>query len=438
MPPDSIRGSSDIGTQHSYPSWDENYSLKRRSIIDNETATDKVIPVQPKAQKMEDCTDTKEATTAEDIKEQVNYTPSSDLPTSSSSDTMNFAQLHHMPNYLTNKDITETDNGDRKTTPTMRHQPCEITRNMKKERDRLLTYINWPLHYMDPKDLAKAGFYSTHYEDAVRCAFCNVEICRWEEGDDPMADHQRWANNCPFVRGMNVGNIPMDPNDKVELPCRGQDTCGRYGIQVRPNSVPERSEQNIDLNAYGITPNRSPAYPNYATLEARLRTFKEWPLSIKQKPDELAGAGFFYTGKGDQTMCFSCGGGLKDWLEADDPWEQHARWFTKCSFVLMGAELRTQESSSSAAAESSATTSSRKSSTASSASVPATATLASNANSSKKVDDGRVCKICYTEELGVVFLPCGHIVACVKCAPSLSTCAVCRQPFTATVRAFLS
>lgn len=56
----------------------------------------------------------------------------------------------------------------------------------------------------------------------------------------------------------------------------------------------------------------------------------------------------------------------------------------------------------------------------------------------KRVDDSRLCKICFTEELGVVFLPCGHMVACVKCAPSLTTCAVCRQPFTMTVRAFIS
>jgi hypothetical protein len=59
--------------------------------------------------------------------------------------------------------------------------------------------------------------------------------------------------------------------------------------------------------------------------------------------------------------------------------------------------------------------------------------------SEKKVsDDARACQICFMEKRAVVFLPCGHLVACVKCAPSLSTCAVCRQPFTATVRAFLS
>ena len=59
-------------------------------------------------------------------------------------------------------------------------------------------------------------------------------------------------------------------------------------------------------------------------------------------------------------------------------------------------------------------------------------------NSKKSIDDARVCKICYNEELGVVFLPCGHMVACVKCAPGMTTCAVCREPVTMTVRAFFS
>lgn len=56
----------------------------------------------------------------------------------------------------------------------------------------------------------------------------------------------------------------------------------------------------------------------------------------------------------------------------------------------------------------------------------------------KPIDDARMCKICYNGELGVVFLPCGHIVACVKCAPGMTTCAVCREPVTMTVRAFFS
>jgi hypothetical protein len=41
------------------------------------------------------------------------------------------------------------------------------------------------------------------------------------------------------------------------------------------------------------------------------------------------------TGKGDQTVCFHCGGGLKDWEENDDPWVEHAVWFPKCMHVVL-------------------------------------------------------------------------------------------------------
>lgn len=60
------------------------------------------------------------------------------------------------------------------------------------------------------------------------------------------------------------------------------------------------------------------------------------------------------------------------------------------------------------------------------------------AHCSKSVDDARICKICYNGELGVVFLPCGHMVACVDCAPEMTICAVCRVHVAMKVRAFLS
>lgn len=343
------------------------------------------------------------------------------------------------PHNLTKYDRSETDNGNRPTT-VIPDAPNEIRLNMNSERDRLKTFDGWPCAFMSPKALAKAGFYYFHLEDVVRCAFCRVEIGRWEVGDNAMTDHQRWSNNCPFLCGVEVGNIPLEANESVMIPRASHDTCGRYGIEIRPNSVAERSESaSAELSKLGINQHRGPTYPNYSTKEARLRTFKEWPKSMRQEPDELSEAGFFYTGKGDQTVCFSCGGGLKDWDQGDIPWEQHAKWFSKCSFVSMvkgrafisevanrlepiitsqqGAQVEGEPSCSQA---------------------PKPEPKPDTAEPPKPLNDGRLCKICYAEELGVVFLPCGHIVACVKCAPSLSTCAVCRQPFAATVRAFLS
>jgi baculoviral IAP repeat-containing protein 2/3 len=56
----------------------------------------------------------------------------------------------------------------------------------------------------------------------------------------------------------------------------------------------------------------------------------------------------------------------------------------------------------------------------------------------RRLKEARLCKICMDEEVGVVFLPCGHLVTCVNCAPSLHDCPVCRQLIKATVRTFLS
>jgi hypothetical protein len=44
---------------------------------------------------------------------------------------------------------------------------------------------------------------------------------------------------------------------------------------------------------------------------------------------------FVLAGKGDQTVCFHCGGGLRDWEETDDAWVEHAAWFPKCMHVVL-------------------------------------------------------------------------------------------------------
>ena len=40
-----------------------------------------------------------------------------------------------------------------------------------------------------------------------------------------------------------------------------------------------------------------PKYPWYATAEARMGLFKNWPADLRQQPSALSNAGFYYTGK---------------------------------------------------------------------------------------------------------------------------------------------
>lgn len=77
----------------------------------------------------------------------------------------------------------------------------------------------------------------------------------------------------------------------------GYDTCGR--IEFRPEcgvSIKAKDKPLPPLENLGIHKSRAPSFPNYATLDARLRSYKMWPIALKLKPNTLCEAGFFYTG----------------------------------------------------------------------------------------------------------------------------------------------
>jgi hypothetical protein len=85
----------------------------------------------------------------------------------------------------------------------------------------------------------------------------------------------------------------------------------------------------------GILTSRNPKYPEYSTIESRIRTFSSWSSTNTQEPAILAQAGFYYLGIADEVRCFYCDGGLRNWLQSDDPWFEHTRWFPKCPFVTL-------------------------------------------------------------------------------------------------------
>lgn len=64
--------------------------------------------------------------------------------------------------------------------------------------------------------------------------------------------------------------------------------------------------------------------------------------------------------------------------------------------------------------------------------------LSGSVTENKYEKDGRLCKICYNVEMGIVFLPCKHMVACVNCASLLTSCPICRQKIDLVISAILS
>lgn len=391
-------------------------------------------------------------------------------------------------------------------------------RALRSEALRLATYQGWPLDYLSPRELSAAGFFYRGVSDHTMCAFCCITISQWEPQDNPMTEHRRHAPNCPFVLQLNVGNVPLSIG-RTERPSlaspaaspapipapaqsnrsafvlptlgfnSGADTCSRFQSESRPNALPERvpaprlttrtsdagegtSSAPTDLASLGLLPHQPARHPELSSLEARMNTFADWPPGLKQRPAQLAEAGFYYMKTGDHVKCFCCDGALRNWEPEDNPWVEHARWFYRCNFLVSvkGDEYvksiqeqfkptptSSLESSieSSSGSETSSLSSSQDSGLESSSSgfssgsedvvEPKKMTKeeakedvvpSGNSEQTNKLRDALLCQICCDEQLSIVFLPCGHSMTCPSCATALTNCPLCRKRIEASVRAF--
>ncbi|XP_068008201.1 E3 ubiquitin-protein ligase XIAP isoform X3 [Melanerpes formicivorus] len=172
---------------------------------------------------------------------------------------------------------------------------------MCSEESRLNSFHNWPLNsQLTPEELANAGFYYTGVGDEVACFCCGGKLEQWEPNDIAWSEHKRHFPKCLFVLGRDVGNVPSE-------------------------SIP------AELGRSGLNSAQQPRNPSMAKFGRRLQTFLTWIYPVDK--EQLAEAGFYSTGNGDHVVCFHCGGGLQEWKENEDPWDQHAKWFPGCSFV---------------------------------------------------------------------------------------------------------
>ncbi|NXL52427.1 BIRC1 protein, partial [Podilymbus podiceps] len=171
---------------------------------------------------------------------------------------------------------------------------------MRNERSRLksfltyTSYSSWSL-----TEMAAAGFYHTLVKSSVQCFCCGLVLFTKKIRYTPYEQHKKFCPTCEFVLGKEVGNI------------------SKYDIRV------QKLEKSSAEHAY-----------RYSTEDARLQSFDGWPFYARgTKPDLLAKAGFFFTGKKDTVQCFACDGCLGNWEDGDDPWREHAKWFPECKFL---------------------------------------------------------------------------------------------------------
>uniref|UniRef100_A0A3Q3S315 RING-type E3 ubiquitin transferase n=1 Tax=Mastacembelus armatus TaxID=205130 RepID=A0A3Q3S315_9TELE len=273
---------------------------------------------------------------------------------------------------------------------------------MRQEEERLQTFQNWPADApVSCAELAKAGFFFLGPGDKVQCFCCGGILRCWVHGDSPVAEHKRYFPTCSFILGKAVGNIPLQvgSSDSVD---------GQLLSQLHRLTMDDQGTAGQAV------------YPEMEAEDSRLTTFHNWPTEASVQPDVLARAGFFYTGHGDNVKCFYCDGGLRNWEPGDDPWQEHAKWFPRCEFLI---QSRGQDYISNIQ--------------------DAHFHLGETVDPSpeemlRQLQEERTCKVCMDKLVSIVFIPCGHLVVCGDCAASLRQCPICRAVIRGSVRAFMS
>lgn len=87
---------------------------------------------------------------------------------------------------------------------------------------------------------------------------------------------------------------------------------------------------------------RTPPYRPYGRLfeslmnkeEARMMTFELWPARDRIDIRQMAMAGFYYLGTSDIVECFCCKLNLHEWLDTDNPFEEHKKYNKFCPYLF--------------------------------------------------------------------------------------------------------
>ncbi|NXJ66548.1 BIRC1 protein, partial [Rostratula benghalensis] len=181
-----------------------------------------------------------------------------------------------------------------------RQLPKSYNPTMRNEHNRLKSFLSYKSYSSwSVTEMAAAGLYHTLVKHSLQCFCCGLVLFATKVKCTPYEQHKKFSPSCGFLLGKEVGNI------------------SKYDVRVQELEKDPAEEAC-----------------RYSTEDTRLQSFDGWPFYARgTKPDLLARAGFFFTGKKDTVQCFACGGCLGNWEDGDDPWREHAKWFPECEFL---------------------------------------------------------------------------------------------------------
>ncbi|XP_076444472.1 baculoviral IAP repeat-containing protein 3-like [Babylonia areolata] len=296
-------------------------------------------------------------------------------------------------------------------------------------KDRQVTFAKWPLsHMFHPDDLVMQGFYYAGYADCIRCFYCGVGLKTWSQDDNVMVEHIRWRPTCGYVLHTKGRQFVNSIKQRIQASSsEGQTTPGNQDgtsttttttATTRQTTPPSSSSTTTTTTTTGVSSSSSSTAASSTTSAAStnssdsnadasrelLRYVEEemgfdratitravrqlqqsgtTQIGREQLVDKICQLTTDGEGEGEEEQAAARGGDL----QADGPAEQErAQWL---------------------------------------------------ANENERLKEKSLCKVCKKAKVGMIFLPCGHIVVCSECGSRMRNCSMCGEYIKATANVFM-
>nr|XP_039257848.1 uncharacterized protein LOC120334400 isoform X1 [Styela clava] len=376
-----------------------------------------------------------------------------------------------------------------------RNYPCRFPSNphMRNEVARQDTFDRrWPVGRTaaTPAEISQAGFFFLGERDRVKCWYCNGGLQHWEYDDMPWIEHAKWFPTCQFllqVKGQHFvyrhlslsphlarpiiarqdgsplegGNQPSRPYDippsvsrvrqpsppptiidpqeemrkrkeKVEKVIKESDAVKSVlGMGFSERIVRILLEEKLEA---GAEANSQEIYDSVAELLDDVMK-KEQELQREEQEERDRRMNAVSSNQGAVSMGYPSGSSV--YSTATTPMSSlgPSPGSGKYQVSLFGEnedeEAMDQDMYGSVAGSSNQETPAKQLQEQEETTVSLQAQL-------NKIEEERMCKICFSNPADMVFVPCGHMCCCMQCTQAITQCPMCRKKIQKAIKTYSS
>lgn len=249
-------------------------------------------------------------------------------------------------------------------------------------------------------------------------------------------------------------NMPFECNEPPEAQEMAQPPEGLVIEEVPENSESVNTEEHSVQASKASNPiefNLSQSIRDDNRLHQftdRLNTYSCWPSQIPQHREDMALAGFYYTGRGGRVRCAFCDLELAGWTKDVEPFSRHKQLNPRCSFmeeIRYRARMPTSHMNMTSLIDEKVVKevlewgfqwidveravakllSCRCTDDITASEILKYLFQNETENEIQHVPNMGPCMVCRCEDPNILFLPCRHICCCQSCGEKCYLCSFC-------------